>query len=94
MLCVLFKVERRLKQYREELIRFLNENSDEALAMGAKKDERINRIFVISMKEFTDMVQSIYESNKEMVVRLLSSRNVIKGEPIVAYFALQENKNE
>jgi len=94
LLCVLFKVERRLKQYREELIRFLNENSDEALAMGAKKDERINRIFVISMKEFTDMVQSIYESNKEMVVRLLSSRNVIKGEPIVAYFALQENKNE
>ena len=91
---MLFKVERRLKQYREELIRFLNENSDEALAMGAKKDERINRIFVISMKEFTDMVQSIYESNKEMVVRLLSSRNVIKGEPIVAYFALQENKNE
>ena len=83
-----------MKQYREELIRFLNETSDETLAMGAKKDERINRVFIISMKEFTGMVQSIYESNKEMVVRLLSSRNVIKGESIVAYFAFQENKNE
>jgi len=83
-----------IEKVREELVRFLNETSDEVLAMGAKKDERINQVFIISNKKFTDMVQSIYESNKEMVVRLFSSINAIKGGPIVAYFTFQENKNE
>ncbi len=83
-----------IEEVREELVRFLNETSDEVLAMGAGKDERINRVFIISNKKFADMVQSIYESNKEIVVRLFSSTNVIKGEPIAAYFAFHENKNE
>ncbi len=81
-----------IEEVRKELIRFLNETSDKVLAMGAKKDERTNQVFIISQKEFTDMVQSIYESDKEMVVRLLSFINVIKGEPIVAYFTFKENK--
>lgn len=79
-----------IEELREELVRFLNMTSDEVLAMGAGKDERINRVFIISNKEFTDMVKSINKSDNEIVVRLLSSKNVIKGEPILAYFSFQE----
>ncbi|GAI49978.1 unnamed protein product, partial [marine sediment metagenome] len=63
-------------------------------AMGAKKDERTNQVFIIAQKEFEDIIQKIHDndSNKEWVVRLLSSINVIKAEPIVTYFGLMENK--
>lgn len=83
-----------IEEIREDLIRFLNEGSNKVLAMGAKKDERTNQVFIIAQKEFEDIVQKIYDSdsNKEWIVRLLSSINVVKGEPIVAYFALLENK--
>ncbi len=60
--------------------------------MGAKKDERSNQVFIISEQEFKDIVQKIHENEKEMIVRLLSSINVIEGEPIVAHFNLLENK--
>jgi len=83
-----------IEEIREELIRFLNETSDRVLAMGAKKDERTNQVFIIAQKEFEDIVQKIHDndSNKEWIVRLLSSINVIKGEPVVARFVLLENK--
>jgi len=83
-----------IEEIREELIRFLNEGSNKVLAMGAKKDERTNQVFIIAQKEFEGIVQKIHDSdsNKDWIVRLLSSINVVKGEPIVAHFALLENK--
>lgn len=82
-----------IEEIREELIRFLNEASDKALTIGAKKYERSSQVFIISQEEFEgDIVQKIHDSDKEMIVRLLSSINVIKGEPIVAHFSLLENK--
>ncbi|MCK4309322.1 MAG: DUF3084 domain-containing protein [Candidatus Atribacteria bacterium] len=85
---------RPIEEVREELIRFLNETSDRVLAMGAEKDERTNQVFIIAQQEFEDIVQKIYnnDSNKEWIVRLLSSINVVKGEPVVARFVLLENK--
>jgi len=84
---------RSIEEVREELIRFLNKTSDKVLAMGAKKDERTNQVFIIAQKEFEDIVQKIHDndSNKEWIIRLLSSINVIEGEPIVAHFVLIEN---
>ncbi len=84
--------QRPIEEIKEELISFLNEASDKALAMGAKKDERINQAFIIAQNEFEDIVQKIYDSDKEMIVRLLSSINVVRGEPIVAHFNILENK--
>jgi uncharacterized protein (DUF3084 family) len=81
-----------IEEIKEELIRFLNEASNKVLAMGAKKDERTNQVFIISQEEFEDVAQKIYDSDKEMIVRLLSSINVVEGEPIVAYFNVMENK--
>ena len=81
-----------IEEIREELIKFLNETSDEVLAMGAKKNERTNQVFIIAQKEFEDIVQKIHDSDKEIIVRLLSLMNVVKGEPIVAHFSLMENK--
>lgn len=83
-----------IEEIREELIRFLNEGSNKVLAMGAKKDERTNQVFIIAQKEFEGIVQKIHDSdsNKDWIVRLLSSINVVKGEPIVARFVLLENK--
>jgi uncharacterized protein (DUF3084 family) len=84
--------QRPIEEIEEELIRFLNETSNKALAMGAKKDERTNQVFIISQEEFEDITQKIYDSDKEMIVRLLSSINVVVGEPIVAHFKILENK--
>jgi len=81
-----------IEEIRKELFEFLNEASNKALAMGAKKNERTNQVFIISQEEFEDVAQKIYDSDKEMIVRLLSSINVVKGEPIVAHFNVLENK--
>ena len=84
--------QRPIEEIKEELFRFLNEASNKALAMGAKKDERTNQVFIISQEEFEDITQKIYDSDKEMIVRLLSSINVVEGEPIVTHFKTLENK--
>jgi uncharacterized protein (DUF3084 family) len=84
--------QRPIEEIKEELFGFLNEASNKVLAMGAKKDERTNQVFIISQEEFEDITQKIYDSDKEMIVRLLSSINVIEGEPIVAHFKILENK--
>jgi len=84
--------QRPIEEIKEELFRFLNEASNKVLAIGAKKDERSNQVFIIAQGEFEDITQKIYNSDKEMIVRLLSSINVVKGEPIVAHFNIQENK--
>jgi uncharacterized protein (DUF3084 family) len=84
--------QRSIEEIKEELFGFLNEASNKVLAMGAKKDERTNQVFIIAQEEFEDMAQKIYDSDKEMIVRLLSSINVIKGEPIVTHFKILENK--
>ncbi len=81
-----------IEEIKEELIKFLNEASNKVLAMGAKKDERTNQVFIIAQDEFEDIAQRIYDSDKEMIVRLLSSINVVEGEPIVAHFNVLENK--
>jgi len=81
-----------IEEIKKELIQFLNEASDKVLAMGAKKDERTNQVFIIAQDEFEDTTQKIYDSDKEIIVRLLSSINVVEGEPIVAHFKTLENK--
>jgi len=84
--------QRPVEEIKEELIRFLNEASNRVLTMGAKIDERTNQVLIISQEEFENITQKIDDSNKEMIVRLLSSINVIKGEPVIAHFNLLENK--
>jgi len=81
-----------IEEIKKELFKFLNEASDKVLAMGAKKNERTNQVFIISQEEFEGIIQKIYDSDKEMIVRLISSINVVEGEPIVAHFSSLENK--
>jgi uncharacterized protein (DUF3084 family) len=81
-----------IEEIKKELFKFLNEVSDKVLAMGAKKNERTNQVFIISQEEFEGIIQKIYDSDKEMIVRLISSINVVEGEPIVAHFSSLENK--
>ena len=89
---IIIQGQRPIEEIKEELIGFLNEASDKALATGAKKDERTNQVFIISQEEFEDVAQKIYDTDKEMIVRLLSSINVVEGEPVVAHFKTLENK--
>jgi len=84
--------QRPIEEIKKELFKFLNETSNDVLAMGAKKDERSNQVFIIPQEEFEDIIQKISDSDKEMIVRLLSSINVVEGEPIVARFNILENK--
>ena len=84
--------QRPIEEIKEELFGFLKEASNKVLALGAKKDERTNQVFIIAQEEFENITQKIYDSGKEMIVRLLSSINVVEGEPIVAHFKILENK--
>ena len=89
---IIIQGQRPIEEIKEELIGFLNEASNKVLAMGAKKYERTNQVFIISQEEFEGIAQKIYDTDKEMIVRLLSSINVVEGEPIVAHFDVLENK--
>ncbi|GAB4117647.1 MAG: DUF3084 domain-containing protein [Candidatus Caldatribacteriota bacterium] len=83
-----------VEEINEELIKFLNESSELALSMGAKIDERTEQVFVISQQNFDSIVENIHnsENSKSWVVRLLSAINILKGEPVLAYFTLLENR--
>ncbi len=78
----------------KELIKFLNDSSSVALSKGAKLDERTNQVFIIAQQNYDNIVENIHHSdnNKYWVVRLLSAINILKGEPVLAYFSLLENK--
>jgi uncharacterized protein (DUF3084 family) len=73
-------------------MRLLNQATGKVLAMGAEPDENSNQVLIISRKEYDALVQEIQQSEAEIVVRLLASMNVIKGEVVIADFSTIENK--
>jgi len=76
----------------QELIRLLNQATRKVIAMGAEPDEESGQVLIISKKEHEDLINKIQQSEVELVVRLLASMNVIKGEIVLANFSTLENK--
>ncbi|MDD4363383.1 MAG: DUF3084 domain-containing protein [Atribacterota bacterium] len=80
------------EEIEKELLYILNQATIKVLEMGAEPDENSGQVLIVSQKEFEDLVQKIYESQGEIIVRLLASINVIRGEVVLTNFATLENK--
>jgi uncharacterized protein (DUF3084 family) len=80
------------EEIEQELIRLLNQATRKVLEMGAERDEESGQVLIISRKEYEELVQKIQQSESELVVRVLASMNVIKGEVVIANFSITENK--
>ena len=80
------------EEIEQELIRLLNQATRKVIAMGAEPDEESGQVLIISKKEHEDLINKIQQSEVELVVRLLASMNVIKGEIVLANFSTLENK--
>ncbi len=80
------------EEVEQKLVRLLNQATSKVLAMGAEPDENTGQALIISRKEFDDLIQKIHQSQEELIVRLLATMNVIKGEVVIANFSTLENK--
>ena len=80
------------EEIERELVRLLNQATRKVLEMGAEQDEESGQVLIISKKEYEDLIQKIEQSELELVVRLLASMNVIRGEVVLADFSTLENK--
>jgi len=80
------------EEIEQELIRLLNQATRKVMAMGAESDEESGQVLIISKKEHEDLINKIQQSEVELVVRLLASMNVIRGEIVLADFSTLENK--
>ena len=80
------------EEIEQELIRLLNQATRKVLEMGAERDEESRQVLIISRKKYEELVQKIQQSELELVVRVLASMNVIRGEVVLADFSTLENK--
>jgi uncharacterized protein (DUF3084 family) len=76
----------------QKLIQLLNQATRKVLEMGAEPDEKTGQVLIIPRTEYEELIKNIHQSEKELVVRLLASMNVIKGEVVLAEVATIENK--
>ena len=80
------------EEIEEEMILLLNQATRKVIEMGAELDEISGQVLIISKKEYDDLIQQIRQSEAEIIVRLLASINVIRGEIVLADFSILENK--
>lgn len=76
----------------QNLFNLLSQATVKVLELGAEPDEKTGQVLIISRREFDDLIQKISQSKEELVVRILASMNVIRGEVVIANFAILENK--
>ena len=76
----------------QELFNLLSQATGKVLELGAEPDEKTGQVLIISRREFDDLIQKISNSEDELVIRILASMNVIRGEVVIANFAILENK--
>ena len=80
------------EQIEQELISLLNQANRKVLELGAEPDEKTGQILIIPKREYDEVIQKIQQSDGELIVRLLAAMNVIRGEMVIANFAILENK--
>jgi uncharacterized protein (DUF3084 family) len=70
----------------------LNQATRKVLEMGAEPDKNTGQALIIQQKEYEELIEKIHQSENELVVRLLASMNVIRGEIVLADVSVTENK--
>ena len=80
------------EQIERDLLNLISQATRKVLELGAEPDEKNEQVLIISKSEFDDLIQKISQSQEELIVRLLASMNVIRGEIVIANFAILGNK--
>lgn len=76
----------------QQLMSFLNQATRTVLEMGAQPDENTGQVLIVPQQEYENLIERIHQSQSEIIVRLLASMNVIRGEMVLANFVTLENK--
>jgi uncharacterized protein (DUF3084 family) len=74
------------------LFNLLTQATGKVLELGAEPDEKTGQVLIISRREFDDLIDRISQSKEELIVRILASMNVIRGEVVIANLSVLENK--
>ena len=80
------------EEIEQELFTLLTQATGKVLELGAEPDEITGQVLIISRKEFDDIIDKINQSQEELIIRILASMNVIRGEVVIANFAILENR--
>lgn len=79
-------------EIKRELMYLLNDATRKVLEMGAEPDENTGQVLIVPREEYEELIDKIYKSESELVVRLMASMNVIRGEIVLAEISTLENK--
>lgn len=80
------------EEAREYLLSLIARANVIAMSRGAGMDrEGRGRVFVLE-RNLTETVKKIMESKMSLVVRLISSLNTLRGEPVIARFVTVDNR--
>jgi len=80
------------EEIEQEIVRLLTQATRTVVEAGAEQDEESGQVLIISRSEYEDIIQKIKESETSLVVRLLASMNVIRGEMVLADISVLENR--
>jgi len=80
------------EEIEQEIVHLLAQATRTVLEAGAEQDEESGQVLIISRSEYEDIIQKIKESETSLVVRLLASMNVIRGEMVLADVSVLENR--
>jgi len=80
------------EEIEQEIVHLLAQATRTVLEAGAEQDEESGQVLIISRSEYEDIIQKIKESETSLVVRLLASMNVIRGEMVLADISVLENR--
>ncbi|MFA7204273.1 MAG: DUF3084 domain-containing protein [Candidatus Caldatribacteriota bacterium] len=80
------------EEIEQEIVRLLTQATRTVVEAGAEQDEESGQVLIVSRSEYEDIIQKIKESETSLVVRLLASMNVIRGEMVLADISVLENR--
>ena len=80
------------EQVEKELLAFLETADQVALARGARIDGKERAVVLARDDYFFQVVQVLAGGKGRWVVRVVASRNTVKGEPVQVYFHLFPNE--
>ena len=80
------------EEIEQEIVCLLTQATRTVLEAGAEQDEESGQVLIVSRSEYEDIIQKIKESETSLVVRLLASMNVIRGEMVLADISVLENR--
>ncbi len=76
----------------EYLVSLIRRADELAVLAGAGKDVDTQRSIFVLEDNYTQTLERLTDASNEHVIRLVASINVLKGEPVISRFLIDENR--